>query len=281
MNQRLSKETLGQQIQANQKHIGGGHRSKMKTRRRRCKRTVITQRDLKVLQFLFEHKFVSRDQIRSYFFTGTHRSIVNDRLKKILDFGLVRRTPIEKDQKIIYGYRLTLEGLNRVKTFMPYITHGKVNKSYAYLHDMALVDIRKAFENRHSVKSYYTENVLQSCSEFQEEYQAFLDLNSDGMTLVETKIGTLKLAIEFDSSTKSKERYRKKVDAYYWEQKVHGVLYICKNSYILNVLHKIDQEISQKHQCSSKMYFALLNDITTDKEELIFRDINSYVFKIS
>ncbi len=279
-------EMIQDQMEMNHKQIGMNQKqiksiqSQLKERRGRPKGVILTERDIKILQFIFEHKVVSRDQINIYFFDGASKSTVNGRLKKIFELGLIQRMLIEQGKRVIYTYSLTPNGFNKVKPLIAYGTQGKVTKSYAPLHDMILVDIRKAFEFKDSVKNYCTENILQSCPKIADEYQGFVNLKSDGVVCVETKVGILNLAVEFDSCVKSKKRYHKKIDAYYWESKVHGVLYICATSYVLNALHKVEREVSQKHQCSSKIYFALLNEITMDKKELIFRDIENYIFRV-
>ena len=245
-------------------------------------KSLVMGRDLRVLQFLFEHKVLSREQIHLYFFSGVAKRTVNRRLRKILNLGLIKQVFIPTRQGPIYGYSLTQRGVNQIKFSLPYKVNGKSSQSYCPLHDMALVNIRKAFEARNSVQGYYTENVLQTCSDFKEgpQFRPFVDLKSDGLAFVETKIGVLNLAIEFDAHRKSHQRYRKKIDDYYWNRKVDGVLYICSHQGILNALLRADKEVTHSHHCESKVYFALLDDVTNAKKEMIFRNVEKYIFKV-
>ena len=197
----------------------------------------------------------------------------------MMSFGLVQRVPIETGQGVISGYAITQKGFVKVKPLLPYVSET-FHKSDSPLHDMALVDIRQAFERKNSVKSYYTETVLQTCPDFKEDpcYRSFVDLNSDGMASIETKMGLLDLAIEFDVSRKTKQRYREKLGNYYWKE-VSGVLYVCSNECTLNMLHRVEREVSNSHQCDSKVFFSLLDDVLSAKDEMVFTDINKHVVK--
>ena len=76
------------------------------------------------------------------------------------------------------------------------------------------------------------------------------------MAEVDTRIGVLNLAIEFDTTHKSKSRYLHKLNTYYVEHGVDGVLYICANKYIFNVLLKVDREVSDRYQCDPQGVFC-------------------------
>ena len=184
-------------------------------------------------------------------------------------------------KKTVYGYSLTLEGLNKIKCLLPYKCE-KIHQSDYPLHDAILVDIRKAFERRNSIKNYYTENVLQSCAEFKNDtrFYPFVELNSDGVILIDTKIGILDLAIEFDVHQKIDEWYRDKINDYYFKRKIDGVLYICANQDILDALLNVDEEISHRRQCYPKMYFALVDDVIHAKDELIFKSVKKRILRV-
>ncbi len=121
---------------------------------------------------------------------------------------------------------------------------------------------------------------MQSCDEYHDDrkFQPFIELNSDAMAEVNSKIGVLNLAIEFDATHKSTHRYSQKVNAYYVKRGVDGVLYICANKHILNVLHKVDKEVSDRHKCKHKLYFALLENVTGAIGELTFTNAKKGIF---
>ena len=249
--------------------------------KKNSKRVILMNRDLEILQFLFESKIATKDQIKLYFFDNSSNSNVNRRLSKILSLDLIKRIPLDIGQKTVYGYSITLKGLNRVKYLLPYECR-KIHQSDCPIHDTTLVDIRKAFESKNSIKNYYTENILQCCSEFKNDiqFQPFVELNSDGVILVDTKIGILDLAIEFDATQKSHARYRNKFNDYYIQRKIDGVLYICANQCILNALLKTDGEVSHCYRSNAKMYFALVDDVIHSKDEMIFRNVHKRIVRV-
>ena len=251
---------------------------------------LVTERDLKILRHLFEHKVVSRKQIGAHFFGNAVKATVNIRLAKLLGLGLLRRIFIERETQIdkhglknTFGYSITQKGLSLIKSSLPYKVKTRIIHSDSSLHDVALVDIRKAFESKKSVKTYYTENILQTSPNLKSDtsFQPFIKLNSDGLALVKTKVGILKVAIEFDSYPKSDKRYRKKLDDYYWESGVNGVFYICADKYTLRSLCKLDREIAKSHSCDLKVFFALLEDVISPNKEMTFHNADMCIFKVS
>ena len=150
------------------------------------------------------------------------------------------------------------------------------------LHDTALNDIHQAFETKSVVQGYYPENVLQTRIDFKnnEWIKPFVELNSDAMIEVDSKVGTLNLAIEFDATHKSHRSYRRKLNAYYVQDKIDAVLYVCASIYILHTLLKLDAEATERHVCQSKFYFALFNDVTEAKNEMTFKNTHGDIFRV-
>ena len=266
--------------------------------RKKRKKVILCSRDMRIMRSLFEGKVMSREQINKQFFPDVSKYTVNIRLNKIMSLGLIKRKPIAIERGVFYGYSLTQKGLAEIKPTLPrYLLEAQKNlrrcsereserykkpyeRSEYTLHDIALNDIRKAFERRSTVQRYYTENVMQSCNEYHDDskFQPFIELNSDAMAKVDTRIGILNLAIEFDATHKSKHRYRQKVNDYYIEQGVDGVLYICAHNYILQALFKVDREVSERHQCDHKLYFALLADVTGVEGKMTFTNASKDIF---
>ena len=115
-------------------------------------KVILMNRDFEILQFLLESKIVTRDQIKLYFFKGSSNSNVNRRLNKILSLDLIRGIPLDIGQKTVYGYSITLKGLNRVKHLLFYECE-KVHQSDCPIHDTILVDIR-IYDEKASYKPY-------------------------------------------------------------------------------------------------------------------------------
>ena len=255
---------------------------------------ILGERDMRIMRLLFENKIASREQIGDRFFPDVSKDTVNRRLRKIAGLGLIKRTTTAVGRKVIWCYSLTQRGLAKIKPTLPYEVKTKATRSECPLHDIALNDIRKEFESRSAVQGYYTENVLQTSIDFKDDewFQPFIELNSDAMAEVDSRVGTLHLAIEFDLTHKSHRRYRRKLNAYYGHslslmacsrplsssRNVDGVLYICADEYILRTLRKLDCETAQCHHSDHKLYFALLADVTGAVGEMAFTNARNGIF---
>ena len=187
--------------------------------RKKRKNVILCSRDMRIMRSLFEGKVMSREQINKQFFPDVSKYTVNIRLNKIMSLGLIKRKPIAIERGVFYGYSLTQKGLAEIKPTLPrYLLEAQKNlrrcsereserykkpyeRSEYTLHDIALNDIRKAFERRSTVQRYYTENVMQSCNEYHDDnkFQPFIELNSDAMAEVDTRIGILNLATSLRS----------------------------------------------------------------------------------
>ena len=129
-------------------------------------RVVLGDRDMRIMRLLFENKIVSREQVGNRFFPNICKDTVNRRLRKIVGLGLIKKTTAYVGRKAISGYSLTLNGLDKIKPTLPYEIKTKATRSECPLHDIALNDIRKAFEAKDAVQSYYTKNILQTRTDF-------------------------------------------------------------------------------------------------------------------
>ena len=130
---------------------------------------VLGERDFKIMQLLFENKIVSREQIGRRFFPNICKDTVNRRLRKLVDLGLLRRKRAFEGRLAIWGYSLTLDGLDKIKPKLPYEVKTRATRSECPLHDIALNDIRQAFEAKSIVQEYYPENVLQTRTDFKKQ----------------------------------------------------------------------------------------------------------------
>ena len=246
------------------------------------------------MQLLFENKIVSREQIGNRFFPNVCKDTVNRRLSKLVDLGLLRRKRAFEGRLAIVRCLLKAQIISRRCSERESEQYKKSYERSEYqLHDIALNDIRQAFEAKATVQGYYPENVLQTRTDFKnnEWLKPFVDLNSDAMIEVDSKVGTLNLAIEFEATHKSHRSYRRKLNAYYrfaheacWplsrSHKIDGVLYVCVSKYILHTLLKLDAETAERHACQSKFYFAMFNDVTEAKKEMTFKNTHGDIFRV-
>ena len=235
------------------------------------------------MQLLFENKIVSREQIGNRFFPSVCKDTVNRRLSKLVDLGLLRRKRAFEGRLAIVRCLLKAQIISRRRSERESERYKKSYERSEYpLHDIALNDIRQAFEAKATVQGYYPENVLQVRTDFKnnEWLKPFVELNSDAMIEVDSKVGTLNLAIEFEATHKSHRSYRRKFNAYYSQDKIDAVLYVCASKYILHTLLKLDAETAERHACQSKFYFAMFNDVTEAKKEMTFKNTHGDIFRV-
>ena len=97
---------------------------------------------------------------------------------------------------------------------------------------------------------------------------------------IDSKVGTLHLAIEFDLTHKSHRRYQRKLNAYYGQDKIDGVLYVCADEYILQTLRKLDSKAAERHECDHKLYLAMFADVTGGEGEMAFTNASRDIFRV-
>lgn len=240
-------------------------------------------RDYKILQLLFEHKVLSRNQIQKHLFDSASKQCVNYRMKKLANADLTERVAIVLGSKPKYGYSVTNFGMKLIEPQLPYKVTRKIFRSECFTHDATLFDIRAVLAQKSMITDYITENILQCCEAFKDDeaLRPFVDINSDAAVSVQTKVGEVRLALEYERSKKLVARYNDKLDQYYRTSGVDGVLYVCDSGEIQNLIWKSDRKISGNHQCDPKVYCAQLNDVLASKEEILFHNVDGYIFRIS
>ena len=66
----------------------------------------MTERDIKILEYLTQVRVSTTEQIRKIFFAGLHHSVVYRRLQILVDSKLIKRSRYRIDNKNIYVYYL-------------------------------------------------------------------------------------------------------------------------------------------------------------------------------
>ena len=244
---------------------------------------VLVPRDLKILQWIFEHKVLSRNQIQKHLFGNVSKQCVNYRMNKLVRADLVERVALVLGSNPKYGYSVKTHGWKLIKPQLPYEVTRKSLRSECFSHDITLFDIRIALSKKSRVADYTTENVLQCCEFYRndDDFRSFVDLNSDAVISVKTKVGEVRLALEYERSKKLVTRYNDKLDQYYRQNGVDGVLYVCDTGELRNLIWKADLEVSGSHQCDPKVYCALLKDVLESTDEVLFSNVDKYIFRIS
>lgn len=245
------------------------------------KKLNLTEREKLVLCLLLENKVMTRRQIINQVFPGLASGNVTNRLKRILNMGLLKDYQDRRFNRRDILYELSSEGMSLTKGLHDFDFDQSPPRSYSYEHDVGLADLRQVLENRKSVEKYIPENVLQCCPDVREQnqFKPFAEMMSDAVLTVKMP-GKIKTgALEFEPTAKWVERYREKVLNYYVKSNIGFVLYVCKNETTIQTIRAIEDEI--KPEGSTKMYFSLYESVLTSNDKVTFVGRNQVTFEVN
>jgi len=208
----------------------------------------------KVAIYLYQNKIATVDQVHRDLFPQLTRRAVAKKLAGYEENGYVESAsyPDLPRQKAFHI---------SAKAFSQFVDPegGQFRqelKSEVVLHDLALVDIRQRLEADPRVKSFQTENVVNSIRGLADcdEIDPFEGINPDGIFQFDLDGEPFAMALEYESSEKFDNRYKDLFDAYYSRPGISGVLFVCKDEKILRHVRNI--ELSQKRSVASKVYYS-------------------------
>ena len=214
-------------------------------------------RDLSILQFLFEQRVATFQQLASRFFQSRDRSTVQHRLAKLIRSGYIVAFGIPCLGRMRTAYALEDKGFEVVKQTYRLKIAQSLYKSDSVLHDICLVDFRGRLERAKSIVQIIPENVLQACAAFteSEKFRSFVAINADAALVVKTSNRQFQVGFEFEASAKTPSRYEKKLSDYYLSSQVAAVFYVCSDARIEQLIRHADAEVGQKYE--PKVYTCL------------------------
>lgn len=232
------------------------------------KNIFISKRNLTLLRYLFTNKVALFKQIHRDIFTGTSRQYVQQEIAKLLSYNFIESKIYYRESRLPY-YSLTPLGFRLLFEKDAKDMRQELN-SQATKHDLELVDIRSIFLKSPVVTSYYSENELKCGLNYISDFDlvSVEDFGCDAIVVVNAEGQELIMAIEYEISLKSKERYVQLFTKYYVETKIHSVLYITEKESMINTLRKVDQECSGKND--PKMHFTTFQKVLDATTELEF-----------
>lgn len=141
-------------------------------------------------------------------------------------------------------------------------------------HDFKLIKLRMFLEELGIIKKWIAEHVIRSM--IYKKYSlrdAKNKLIPDG--IFETKIdnSSHSMAIELEMNLKSQNRYKKILGQYQWNKDLLGVWYIVPTLAILKKLQDYWNRTTSSYT-EGKIYFSLLDDLLTFKEESLLYSTN-------
>jgi hypothetical protein len=141
--------------------------------------------------------------------------------------------------------------------------------------------VRERFEKTKMATRYFSESMLQNCSDLYEDekFRQFLIVNADAVIDIEVQQGQFELAIEYEISSKQAGRYFTKIRDYYYLLDIECVLYICGNASIEKLIRKADAEVRGEKQ--SKIFTCLEETFHKSEMFLSFESSENQIVKIS
>lgn len=223
----------------------------------------VNEKDREFFFYLHAVKTSRTDQVGRDAYPHLSKNALYKRLERLKKEGLIQGV-ISDDSQNKKVYSLTEKAFNR------YLLNGKVKKkefkSYAFKHDIGLVDIRHKLLKCKRVTDFMSENFLQTwpSSSFDWDIEPYLQCHSDAIVEITVDGDSALLALEYENSVKSKARYRELVRKYYWEYSIPRVLYIVESSKTLDTVMSIEKEIDKKKW--AKFFYTTFERLLQKKE---------------
>ena len=239
-------------------------------RRKRTKTVVINRRDRELFSYLYEVKVATAFQIKRDIFKDVGKAVVYRRLKKLIHMKIIKRCPWFDGKRLISGYSLSKKGLRKFIFNKEDEDCIKRSLSDSIEHDIILNDIRHLLLNCNEIKDYFSENVLNSDASFitGKEYGPFRTLRSDGLILMQKQDTIYHIAVEYEHTLKYTNRYNSLFYNYHCENKIDGVLYICRNKNILKRIIEAEKNCIKENR--TLFYYTTLNDLFSNPKCLTF-----------
>ncbi len=207
------------------------------------KKTEITERDRRIMRWILEQKFMTEKQIKRLFWKGAKKDSVESyrRLERLRRAGYLKTNKMLLYRSAVY--LVTGKGVEELRRSNQNSGLGEItDANYAnHKHDLAVTDIRILFHEL-GVKDWLSERVLAKRGELRHM--------PDGMIYHRERY----VAIEYESTQKSKDRYREIFYDYELDRLVDHVLYIVDTP-------ELSQAVSRHASGCSKLYFTSLGDI--------------------
>lgn len=213
----------------------------------------ITQRDIELMRWIQEQKFMSGKQIRKVFWKNISENSREDykRLRELQMAGFLK-----KNKRHIYRnalYLVTSNGMRPLKASERYQGWSELaDVDYStYCHDLAVTDLRILFHQM-GYQAWISERVLSRWKMFRNVADGMIHHNGGYY------------AIEYESSQKAKDRYKEIFLNYAFDSQVNAIIYV------LDVAELITR-VSRESATCKKLYFATFQELQEQQLETQLR----------
>ena len=226
-------------------------------------RIRVNEKDIEFFFYLHSVKASRRDQVGRDIYPHLKKWALYKRLRMLEKEGLIQGiVPMDSQEKKVYSITK--------KAFNKYLLEGKVKKkefkSYAFKHDMRLVDIRYKLLKCKTVTNFVLENSLQTwpSSYFDWDIKPYLRCHSDAIVEITVDGDSAILALEYELTSKSTIRYQELITQYYWEYSIPVVLYIAESSQTLDKVMGVEKKLDKEKR--GKFFYTTFENLLQKKE---------------
>lgn len=234
----------------------------------------IQRRDHEILKYVFTFRVVTYDQVRRRFFAANRDSAARRRIRKLCSVHLLRAFYVHNEKRPVKCIGLTEKGWNTIARGWSFEIDRPHFQSESAEHDIRLARVHSRFEKLSLYADFLSENVLQSSSALKDkpEFRDLINIQADAALVLKDPNGRCYLyAVELEISRKTIERYQKKLTAYYRVGGIDGVIYVCANQEISDLIAKVDREIRTNKE--SIVYLGDEFGVLNSQGKMFFKNV--------
>lgn len=235
---------------------------------------VLQNRDREILKYAFTFRVVTYEQIRKRYFSTNKDSAARKRIRDLCNAKLLTSFFIQPNKKPVKCVSLNANAWKHIVEKWDFDIDQPLFKSESPDHDVRLAEVHSKFESLTLYSDFKTENIMQSAPSLASnpEYRDLINIQADGALALKDKSGNKFLyAIELEISKKTIDRYQKKLSAYYRTGGIDGVIYICANQEIKDLIARTDKEIRTTKK--SIVYLGEETSVLKSSGKMFFKNV--------
>lgn len=226
---------------------------------------------VRVLATLAQLKVASTRQIERHCFNKMSQSFVWDTVKKLRQADLIEsKSILNPDARPFSAYFLTSKGFKELALQYPLGLEEIQLKSNSLQHDLVLTDLCLLFSQVRECNYFVSENIIRSklLEEEVKEMAIFRSARSDSAVLMTVNGQKVWLALEYERSRKSFERYKQRLKSWYQTENLPGVLVVTEDESLAEIMAQIDSKTIP--HLPRKVLFLPRNQINLQSKKLHF-----------
>lgn len=237
---------------------------------------AIQKRDIQILKYVFSFRVVSYEQIQRRLFPKSHASAARRRIRALCEENFLRQEFTAVSNKVVRCVSVTDKAWPFISGLWTFEIDSPYFKSESPNHDIRLAEVASRFERLTSFRSLVTENLLQSASALLENpiYRDLATLQADGALSLNGPDGRPYVyGIELEVNRKSLERYNEKLASYYKAGGIDGVIYVCSDKEVMNLVARADRNVRTGRD--SIVYMGLESSVLESHGKIYFKNVES------